>query len=207
MKELFSNWEKGLGQINFFSTRSKARYILILLVSTMFFSSATAQDLDPNLPPGDNFDLSYWKLTRPNQQERDADQLAAGYTVADEFYTDSITGAMVFWCPNDGATGGSTYPRNELREMIRRFDTSIPTQGINKNNWVFSSSTMANQEAAGGVDGVMTATCAVDHVSLIKYTHLMMNLAEFTIVNCLVTQRDLFTLPTNLLQVLSSGMT
>ena len=142
------------------------KLVILLLLSNLFISSALAQDLDPNLPPGGNFDLSYWKLTRPNQQERDADQLAAGYFVDNEFYTDPNTGAMVFWCPNDGATGGSTYPRNELREMIRRFDTSIPTQGINKNNWVFSSSTMENQEAAGGVDGTMTATVAVDHVSL-----------------------------------------
>jgi len=132
----------------------------------LFLSPAMAQDLDPNLPPGDNFDLTYWKLTRPNQQERDADQLSTGYEKEGEFYTDPNTGAMVFWCPNDGATGGSAYPRNELREMMRRLDTSIPTQGINKNNWVFSSSTMANQEAAAGVDGIMTATCAVDHVSL-----------------------------------------
>jgi len=125
-----------------------------------------SQDLDPTLPPSGNFDLSYWKLTRPNQQELDEDALTSGTEIDGEFYTDPITGAMVFWCPNDGLTGGSTYPRNELREMIRRGDTSIGTQGINKNNWVFSSSTMANQEAAGGVDGVMTATLAVDHVSL-----------------------------------------
>ena len=110
--------------------------LFLLFALTMFAQSTMAQELDPNLPPGGNFDLSYWKLTRPNQQERDADQLAAGYSVDGEFYTDETTGAMVFWCPNDGATGGSTYPRNELREMIRRFDTSIPTQGINKNNWV-----------------------------------------------------------------------
>lgn len=155
----------GLGRIEFSFTSSYSKSILLLLVLTMFASSATAQDLDPTLPPGGNFDLSYWKLTRPNQQERDAEQLVAGYEVDGEFYTDPITGAMVFWCPNDGATGGSTYPRNELREMIRRLDTSIPTQGINKNNWVFSSSTMANQEAAGGIDGIMTATVAVDHVS------------------------------------------
>ena len=155
----------GLGPIKF-SYSSFAHCVVILLVMNLFVSPLTAQDLDPNLPPGGNFDLSYWKLTRPNQQERDADQLEAGYTVDGEFYTDMNTGAMVFWCPNDGATGGSTYPRNELREMMRRFDTSIPTQGINKNNWVFSSSSMANQEAAGGVDGIMTATCAVDHVSL-----------------------------------------
>ncbi len=140
--------------------------ILLLIVLNIFVSPAMAQQLDPTLPPGGNFDLSYWKLTRPNQQERDADQLSTGYFVDGEFYTDSVSGAMVFWCPNDGATGGSTYPRNELREMMRRLDTSIPTKGINKNNWVFSSSTLANQEAAGGIDGIMTATVAVDHVSL-----------------------------------------
>ncbi len=156
-----------LGKFEFSNTYSYPLCILLFLILNIFVvSPATAQDLDPDLPPGGNFDLSYWKLTRPNQQERDADQLSSGYQVDDEFYTDKNTGAMVFWCPNDGRTGGSTYPRNELREMIRRLDTSIPTQGINKNNWVFSSSTMANQEAAGGVDGVMTATCAVDHVSL-----------------------------------------
>jgi len=136
-----------------------------MLVSIFIVSSAVAQDLDPDLPPSGNFDLSYWKITRPNQQERDTDQTANGYTIPGEFYTDPTTGAMVFWCPNDGATGGSTYPRNELREMMRRFDTSISTQGINKNNWVFSSSSMANQEAAAAVDGIMTATVAVDHVS------------------------------------------
>jgi uncharacterized protein YjdB len=141
------------------------RCIMLLFALTLLSHSATAQDLDPDLPPSGNFDLSYWKLTRPNQQEIDEDNLSNGYEKPGEFYTDSITGAMVFWCPNDGLTGGSSYPRNELREMIRAGDTSIGTQGINGNNWVFSSSSMDNQEAAGGVDGVMTATVAVDHVS------------------------------------------
>ncbi len=150
--------------LGYFSGLLKSACLLFVLMA--YNSSMFAQDLDPNLPPGGNFDLTYWKLTRPNQQERDADQLSTGYFKEGEFYTDPVSGAMVFWCPNDGATGGSTYPRNELREMMRRLDTSIPTKGINKNNWVFSSSTMANQEAAGGVDGVMTATVAVDHVSL-----------------------------------------
>lgn len=155
----------GLGQIEFSLMPSFAKYLMPLLFCIICVGSATAQDLDPDLPPGGNFDLSYWKLTRPNQQEKDANLLVNGYQVPGEFYTDSVTGAMVFWCPNDGLTGGSTYPRNELREMIRRGNTSIGTQGINKNNWVFSSSTIENQEAAGGVDGVMTATVAVDHVS------------------------------------------
>ncbi len=161
MKMSFGYRFRRLRQIEF----SYFRCILLLLTWSIFGSSATAQVLDPDLPPSGNFDLSCWKLTRPNQQEKDENILSNGYYVDGEFYTDSITGAMVFWCPNDGMTGGSSYPRNELREMMRCGDTSIGTQGINKNNWVFSSSTMANQEAAAGVDGILTATVAVDHVS------------------------------------------
>jgi len=154
-----------LGQSGSSAVPSLAGGLMPLLVGLLYFSSVTAQTLDPNLPPSGNFNLSCWKLTRPNQQEKDENILSNGYFVSGEFYTDPLTGAMVFWCPNDGLTGGSTYPRNELREMMRCGDGSIGTQGINKNNWVFSSSTMANQNAAAGVDGIMTATVAVDHVS------------------------------------------
>lgn len=165
MKVLSNYQTLGLELKDGFCKPLYSRCILLFFALTTFSYSATAQDLDPALPPSGNFDLSYWKLTRPNQQEIDEDNLSSGFVKEGEFYTAPTTGAMVFWCPNNGSTGGSTYPRNELREMIRAGDNSIPTQGINGNNWVFSSSTMANQEAAGGVDGIMTATVAVDHVS------------------------------------------
>ncbi len=153
-------------QSGFSSLSSCCIVVMLLLVMNLFVSPSFAQDLDPTVPPSGNFDLSYWKLTRPNNTERDEDALVNGYQKDGEFYTDTITGAMVFWCPNNGRTTSNTsFPRTELREMIRRGDTRISTQGINKNNWVFSSSTMENQEAAGGVDGVMTATLSVDHVS------------------------------------------
>ena len=156
-----------LRQFDFSRILSYFQFILLLLVVNMFVSPVGAQGLDPTVPPSGNFDLSYWKLTRPNGTERDEDALINGYYKEGEFYTDTISGAMVFWCPNNGSTTPNTnFSRTELREMIRRGDTSIGTQGINKNNWVFSSSTMENQEAAGGVDGVMTATLTVDHVSL-----------------------------------------
>lgn len=141
------------------------RFILLLFVLSVFSQKSTAQDLDPTLSPGENFDLSNWKVTLPSQNENDVADLIDGFEHPTWFYTDPTTGAMVFNCPNDGQTGGSTYPRSELREMLRGVDTSIGTQGINGNNWVFSSSTLANQEAAGGVDGVLTATLTVDHVS------------------------------------------
>src|SRR5213075_1137503 len=46
-------------------------------------------DLDPSRPPGDNFDLSHWKLTLPdtNVTEIEAVELIAGYSNATYFYT------------------------------------------------------------------------------------------------------------------------
>ena len=66
------------------------RCILLLFALTAFSYSAMAQDLDPNLPPSGNFDLSYWKLTRPNQQEIDEDNLSNGFVKEGEFYTDPL---------------------------------------------------------------------------------------------------------------------
>ena len=86
----------GLGQIEFPFSFSFAKCLMPLLFCVICISSATAQTLDPDLPPSGNFDLSYWKLTRPNQQEKDENILSNGYQVAGEFYTDTITGAMVF---------------------------------------------------------------------------------------------------------------
>ncbi|MEO9869165.1 polysaccharide lyase family 7 protein [Ekhidna sp.] len=137
--------------------------MLFILVNLAFVNEVFAQD--PNLPPSGNFDLTEWKITLPDQSEVQENQLSNGFESANEFYTDASTGAMVFVCRNDGETGGSTYPRSELREMLRAGNTSISTKGIGLNNWVFSSSSQANKEASGGVDGIMTATVAVDHVS------------------------------------------
>ena len=52
-------------------------------------------------------------------------QLINGYTNAPYFYTGS-DGAMVFWAPINGATtGGTSFPRSELRELINTNDTSV----------------------------------------------------------------------------------
>ncbi|RME71332.1 MAG: cyclic nucleotide-binding protein [Verrucomicrobia bacterium] len=122
--------------------------------------------LDPNKAPGENFDLGQWKITFPDASEKDVAWLIAGGERANEFYTGS-DGAMVFRCPNHGSTTSSStkYSRTELREMLRGTDTSISTKGLNKNNWVFSSSSASNQAKAGGVDGTLRARLAVNHVS------------------------------------------
>ncbi|MFY0625552.1 MAG: polysaccharide lyase family 7 protein [Reichenbachiella sp.] len=135
---------------------------LIFLQFTIVFG-ALAQN--PDLPPSGNFDLSDWKVTLPDQVEIKEKELSAGFERANEFYTDPVTGAMVFRCPNNGATGGSTYPRSELREMLRAGNTGIGTTGFGLNNWVFSSSSQSNQDISGGIDGKLTATVTVDHVS------------------------------------------
>ncbi len=74
-------------------------------------------------PPynSDLFDLSDWKLTLPIQDEEDDDAAEiyrlVGYEHPDWFY-DGPDGTMVFVAPVDGVTtGGSRYPRSELREM------------------------------------------------------------------------------------------
>lgn len=124
----------------------------------------TSNGLDPNAPPGTNFDLSHWKITLPinNAEEHSASELVAGYEHPDWFFTDADTGGMVFKAPNIGdTTGGSNYTRSELREMI----TPSGDTHSHANNWVIATSSSSAKSAAGGVDGTMNATLTVDHVS------------------------------------------
>ena len=134
--------------------------------------------LDPKAAPGENFDLSGWYVTTPADDDGDAlsdsvyeNELAAGWTDPRFFFTDAATGGMVFRTTPAGAktSANTNYTRSELRGMIRRGDESIATRrndGFpNANNWVFSSAPKAAQEAAGGVDGVMRATLAVNQVT------------------------------------------
>lgn len=74
-------------------------------------------------PPGQNFDLTNWKLQLPvagkggGVEEISQPQLRS-YT-SEYFQTDPATGGIAFWAPINGATtSGSNYPRSELRENI-----------------------------------------------------------------------------------------
>jgi hypothetical protein len=85
--------------------------------------------LDPTLPPGQNFDLTRWKLQLPTSSA-DPNALLSLHTGVDEvqgtaltnytskyFYTNA-DGAMRFYAPITGdTTSGSDYPRSELREL------------------------------------------------------------------------------------------
>ena len=130
-------------------------------------------NLDSNKAPSENFDLSRWYLSVPSDEDNDGkadsikeSELNAGYENNQYFYTGS-DGGMVFKSTIAGfkTSSGTSYTRSELREMIRAGDTSIDTQGVNGNNWVFSSAPSAAQQLAGGVDGNMKATLSVNHVT------------------------------------------
>jgi poly(beta-D-mannuronate) lyase len=118
--------------------------------------------LDPSAPPSGNFDLSHWKVTLPDASEVSASTLSKGYELENTFYTDPVTGGMVFRCPNlADTTSNSSYSRTELREMLAP-DGSASAPG---NNWVMSTSSSSARSAAGGVDGTLRATLTVDRVS------------------------------------------
>jgi hypothetical protein len=118
--------------------------------------------LDPSAPPSSNFNLSRWKITLPDASEVSASTLNRGYELEDTFYTDPVTGGMVFRCPNlADTTSNSNYSRTELREML----TPAGSAGSSANNWVMSTSSSSAKAAAGGVDGTLRATLTVDRVS------------------------------------------
>ncbi len=128
--------------------------------------------------PGENFDLKGWYVTTPADDDGDdkadsvyENELAAGWTDPRYFYTDPATGGMVFRSTPAGAktSKNTNYTRTELRGMLRRGDEGIETRvegGFpNRNNWVFSSAPLSAQAKAGGVDGILKATLAVNQVT------------------------------------------
>jgi hypothetical protein len=104
----------------------KSNFYFIAL-ALFCFASFRSMALDPNQPPGRNFDLSHWYLTLPDSDSSiiEPSSLRNGYTNSSWFYT-GADGAMVFWCPViGGTTSNSTYPRSELREMIDPSTTTV----------------------------------------------------------------------------------
>lgn len=84
--------------------------------------AGSCSTLNPDVPPGSNFNLSVWQLQLPsgttdNPDQKTPAQLEAGFT-NQYFYTNAGDGAMTFWCPENGVhTQNSNYGRSELREM------------------------------------------------------------------------------------------
>lgn len=142
--------------------------------------------LSPTAKPSDNFDLADWKLDTPFNDAGgfEEDTLQAGvqdYEIAGYehpiFFHTGADGGLVMRSPVYGAktsipsatSSGARYTRTELREMLRAGDRSISTRGDNdapnKNNWVFSSAPQSVHDQAGGVDGKLRVTLAVNSVT------------------------------------------
>lgn len=144
--------------------------------STSLGFSITVTDAGP--PPSTNFDLLDWKLDLPINSageftgqsiKIDEWDVANGYE--SQFFYTGFDGGIVMRSPSQGATtsAGTIYTRTELREMLRRGDRSISTRGQNGepnlNNWAFSSAPQEALDKAGGVDGTLCVTLAVNEVT------------------------------------------
>jgi poly(beta-D-mannuronate) lyase len=130
-------------------------------------------NLDPNAPPGKNFDLLTWALDTPKVDPNDGFSLRAsereldsGFVDNDYFYT-ATDGGMVFRSTIYGATtsANTRFTRTELREMLRRGNKGISTQGVNQNNWILGYQPDPLR-SVGGRGGVLQATLKIDHVTL-----------------------------------------
>ncbi|MFK8031945.1 MAG: polysaccharide lyase family 7 protein [Gammaproteobacteria bacterium] len=127
--------------------------------------------LDPNAPPGSNFELISWKLNTPADLDGNGISDSPSETDLDNGFTDGFfftdpSGGMVFRSTIGGAktSVNTSYTRTELREMLRRGNTSISTRGVNRNNWVLGYQPDSGI-AVGGRNGVLRGTLAVNHVT------------------------------------------
>jgi len=99
------------------------RHIAIVLALAAVTPLAV-KALDPSVPPGTNFNLSYWQLQLPigstgNPTTISNSELENGYENYSYFFTESGDGAMVMKDPgvNCVTTPNSKHCRTELREV------------------------------------------------------------------------------------------
>lgn len=118
--------------------------------------------------PSDRFDLRFWKLTLPEDANRDGkvDEIKVGslkdFSHPDFFFVDGH-GWLVFTAPNKAVTtANSTNTRSELRQMFRGRNTSIGTHDP-KNNFALKANSRAKRFA--DIGGQLDATLRVLHVS------------------------------------------
>lgn len=166
------------------SLKKALNLVVILVLSTGLQNAIQAKEmknsrgelitLDPNASPAENFDLTDWSISLPVDTNNDgiADNvpetyLSKGLSIKPLFYTGD-DGGMVFNAPIAGpkTSKNTKYTRTELREMLRKGNTRIKTKGITENNWVFSTAKRKVRKKSGGVDGVLEATLAVNHVTV-----------------------------------------
>lgn len=154
------------------------KFILLIIISLSFsFCGEDEEKIDePAIIDSDTpsaiLDFSQWNISIPIDRgdgiatTQKVQDLIGGYQNSDYFYT-SEDGGVVFKCPVEApkTSENTSYARTELREMLRGTNTSISTQGVNKNNWVFGTAPESDISAAGGFDGLLEATLAVNYVT------------------------------------------
>lgn len=146
----------------------------LLAIVGLTACSSIATEPDPAAPletaamPADAFDLSYWNITVPLDENGDgsADIIKvadmAAYTHPNFFYLDDDN-HLVFATPNKATTTpNSTNTRSELRQMLRGANTSIKTAEPG-NNFALASHPNAHEFASIG--GRLDATLQIDHVA------------------------------------------
>lgn len=130
--------------------------------------AALAADPGDNPAPGSVFDLSFWKITLPQDDDGNGrpDEVEVAdiqtYSHPDFFYLDDEN-RMVFTAPNRAVTtANSSNTRSELRQMLRGTDTRYRTHGPENN---FAVRARNGSEDFGSIGGRMQATLHVDHVA------------------------------------------
>jgi len=120
-----------------------------------------------------NIELIDWYLSVPSDDDDNGKsdsiketELENGY-FDPRFFSLSQDGGLTFTTSVSGyrTSANTQYVRSELREMLRRGDSAYSTQGVNKNNWVFSNAPQSDLSQAGGVNGKLIAKLAVNHVT------------------------------------------
>lgn len=108
--------------------------IFVRLVACMTgLSSFAAGATCLSAPPSSVLDLAHWKLTLPIDADGGTTGEAAEIATAtltggyrSGYFCVESSGAVKFWAPVDGATtGGSDYPRSELRYVIDPGDDNV----------------------------------------------------------------------------------
>jgi len=119
----------------------------------VFLTPLALHALDPNAPPGSNFNLSVWELQLPigsngTPTTISNTQLENGFTDS-YFFTNSSDGSMAFKDPGTNCVhySGSNYCRTELREVNTSGNhVAWSPSGTNK-----LSATLKVVDAGGGI--------------------------------------------------------
>lgn len=124
------------------------------LIITVIFSATgwCAFGLSGSLSPGENFDLTHWKLQLPDDDFSSIlpAQLEAGYE-SEWFWTAGSDGSMAFYVKGDGGTSpNSEYPRSELRQRCN--PTASSSDSYNWKIWDGNKNEVSVKYEIGWID-------------------------------------------------------